>query len=108
MRSNCLVLGCGNTNGAGISFFHVPQEPIYRDVYRRFSRRGTHYVIKPDARICSDHFHPSLKVKKKRSVCLKKKSVPTIFKQGSETITVTFDDSIMHYIEQDTLLNPAY
>lgn len=108
MRSNCLVLGCENTNGGGISFFKVPLDPIYRDVYRRFSRRGSHYVIKPDARICSDHFHASLKVQKKRSVSLKKKSVPTIYKQGSETIIVNFDDSVMHYLEEDTLLNPAY
>lgn len=86
-----------------MNFFRVPTEPIGRDIFIRFSRRGSDFVVKQNHAICSDHFHPSC-IKKSRLI---RGAVPTIFKKGSETIEVTFDESILHYKEEDTVLKPA-
>lgn len=62
--------------------------------------------------MCQDHFDPSCYVYKRKQQCLAKNSIPTIFlretAEGLEKIVLTFDQDIQHYVEEDTLLNPAF
>ena len=93
-------------------FYRFPSDPTLRDVWLTFTRRGTDYEVKKSSFICQDHFDGSCFVIKKKQVCLAKGTIPTIFyrntAEGEEKIVLTFDHDVLHYAEEDTLLNPVY
>lgn len=108
-----MVIGCRNCsqNSRNKHFYKVPKFEPLRSSWITFSRRGEYYG---DRRlyICEDHFHPSCFDYKKKQVLLAKGTVPTIFRrltaEGEEIVVVTYDSAIHHYLEEGTLLNPAY
>jgi THAP domain/Zinc-finger associated domain (zf-AD) len=112
---SCSVIGCSSRSNPlnRKRFYGFPIDQTIRDVWTTFTRRGSDYVIKSSSYICEDHFDPSCFVFKKKQICLAKDTIPTIFNRmtpegESEKIVLTFDRDIMHYVEEDTLLNPVY
>lgn len=111
---SCCVIDCRNrrTREKGNHFFRFPPEQPYRDLWINFSRRGSDFVVKKHSKICQDHFKSSCLVYKKKVVLLANHSVPTIFyretPKGTEKIVLKLDPDLMHYINAESLLNPAY
>lgn len=112
VAKNCVVLNCNSfsTNDNSKKYFSVPSAEPLRSVFMTFSRRGEYFRW---GQICSDHFHPScLETTKKKVVKLKKDAVPTMFREitadGEEVVVVTYDPESHRYLEESSLLNPAY
>lgn len=112
---SCSVIGCPSRSSPSSRkrFYGFPSDQTIRDVWTTFTRRGSDYVIKSSSYICEDHFDSVCFVFKKKQICLAKDTIPTIFYRTTpegetEKIVLTFDRDIMHYIEEDTLLNPVY
>ncbi|CRL07924.1 CLUMA_CG020945, isoform A [Clunio marinus] len=117
---NCAVIGCrpfskldNPKNDKRVRFFPFPKEQPWKDIWITFTRRGSDFEVTSSSGICEEHFsRADFNVKKKNKI-LKKEAVPTIFKRetsdgGLETVVLTFDRSILHYLDADTLLPPAY
>jgi THAP domain/Zinc-finger associated domain (zf-AD) len=111
---SCSVANCSSrTRKDNKHFYHFPNDQTIRDVWTTFTRRGADYEVKNSSYICEDHFDPSCFVFKKKQICLAKDTIPTIFYRTtpegeSEKIVLTFDRDIMHYVEEDTLLNLVF
>lgn len=111
---SCSVVGCSNRTVADKHkhFYKFPREECYRDIWLTFTRRGSDYTVKDSSCICEEHFDPSCFIYKKKQQCLAKFTVPTIFYRQTpdciEKIVLTFDRDVLHYVEEDTLLNPAF
>lgn len=111
---SCSVVGCKSRSAAskGKHFYRFPIDSPLREIWTTFTRRGNDYELKKSSVMCQDHFDPSCFVVKKKQVCLAKSTIPTIFyrttSEGEERIMLTFDHDVMHYVEEDTLLNPVY
>ena len=112
---SCTVVGCLSRSSTQKNkhFYHFPSEQTLQDVWKIFTRRGNDYGVKKSSYICEDHFDPSCFVFKKKQICLAKNTIPTIFYRTTpegetERILLTFDRDVMHYIEEDTLLNPIF
>lgn len=112
---NCSVVGCSNRSMPSEKrrFYGFPNDPIFQEVWKIFTRRESDFQIKSSSYICENHFHPSCFLFKKKNICLKKNSVPTVFHRTTsdgenERIELTFDRLVMHYIGEDTLLNPVF
>ena len=109
----CLALGCyNNTSDNGIlHFFQLPKNETIRDIWIRFSRRGNEYDVKKYTYLCEEHFDPSCFDRKQKKTFLVKNSIPSIFikntPNGQEKRALTFDQSILHYVEEDTFLKPV-
>lgn len=110
---SCIVVGCKSrtTDDKSKHFYKFPKD-YRKEIWITFSRRGQDYEPKDSSVVCQDHFDPSCYVYKKKQQCLAKDSIPTIFyretQEGIEKIVLTFDNDVMHYVEEDTLLNPAF
>jgi THAP domain/Zinc-finger associated domain (zf-AD) len=115
LKMGCSVVGCSSrtTPSNKKRFFLFPNNQTIRQIWKTFTRRGRDFVIKDrSSYVCEDHFNPSCFVLKKKSICLAKDTIPTIFYRKTpegetEKIVLTFDQEIMHYDEEDTLLSPA-
>ena len=112
---SCTVIGCLSRSSTQKDkhFYRFPSDPIFKDVWIIFTRRGNDYQIKKSSVVCQDHFDPSCFVVKKKQICLAKNTIPTIFYRSTpegefEKYVLTFDRDVMHYVEEDTLLNPVY
>lgn len=111
---SCSVIGCNSrtTKDKKKHFYQFPKEQPFRDIWITFTRRGSDYEVKKSSCMCQDHFDPSCYVVKKKQQCLAKNSIPTIFNrqtpEGFERIVLTFDNFVLHYVEEDTLLNPVF
>lgn len=105
----CFVLGCDlYLKDRTISRFRIPDDPIMQEVFKTFARRDSEYVVKDNTRICGAHFSQDAFQRRKSMIYLKKNAVPTLLKKGNETIELTFDHSVMHYLEENTVLKPAF
>ncbi|CRL07926.1 CLUMA_CG021004, isoform A [Clunio marinus] len=112
----CAVVGCKSRTvkkgEQGVHFYRIPKEQPWKDIWTTFTRRGSDFEVKKFTSICHEHFAASAFDYKKKLTLLQKNAVPTIFKRdtlnGLETVVLTFDRSVLHYVETDTLLNPAY
>ena len=112
---SCSVVGCSNRSMPNEKrrFYGFPSDPIFKEIWITFTRRENDFQIKSSSYVCENHFHPSCFLFKKKNICLAKNTVPTIFyrttSEGeSERIELTFDRDVMHYIGEDTLLNPVF
>jgi THAP domain/Zinc-finger associated domain (zf-AD) len=114
---SCVVIGCRRkpyTYEKGLHHYNFPSDPILRDVWITFSRRGSDFQIKKSTVVCEKHFEKSCFKKRKKQLRLVTGSVPTIFYRETSTgsiekVQVHFDSSVMHYSEVDMeLLKPAY
>lgn len=109
--NSCAVVGCINRTVAdkNVHFYHFPtKDPALREVWKTFSRRGSDYKIRQNTVICHEHFDPSCYDVKAKQMRIKTGSIPTIFYRSREKIILTFDRDLMHYVEEETLLNPVY
>lgn len=112
---SCSVVGCSNRSMPNEKrrFYGFPSNPIFKEIWITFTRRENDFQIKSSSYICENHFHPSCFLFKKKNICLAKSTVPTIFYRTTsegenERIELTFDRDVMHYIGEDTLLNPVF
>jgi Zinc-finger associated domain (zf-AD) len=108
--SSCIVVGCKKEPLDKLRRgFGMPEDPLLREVWVKFSRRGIDFKVKPSHSMCSKHFEDFCFSNSK----LLPGSVPTIFyKQtpsGPKKVKVSFDRSVMDYSEADMIqLKPAY
>jgi THAP domain/Zinc-finger associated domain (zf-AD) len=108
--SSCIVVGCRKEPfEKGVKCFALPKDPLLREVWVKFSRRGSDFKVKHSNALCSKHFDNFCFSNSK----LIPGSVPTIFYKhspsGSKRIELKFDSSVMDYLEADTRhLKPAY
>ena len=112
---SCTVIGCLSRSSTQKDkhFYRFPSDPTFKEIWITFTRRGNDYQIKKSSVVCQDHFDPSCFVVKKKQICLAKNTIPTIFYRSTqegeiEKYVLTFDRDVMHYVEEDTLLNPIY
>ena len=107
----CFALGCHNKLSDHLKFFKLPKNETIRDIWIRFSRRGNEYEVKDNTYLCEEHFDPSCFLHKQKKTFLLKNSIPSIFikntPNGQEKRALTFDQSILHYVEEDTFLKPV-
>lgn len=99
----CSVASCKNRFIRGTKhFFRFPKD-WRRELWMKFTQRGSHFIPKSSSTICEDHFASESCQKKKNRVIMSKDAVPTIMVRDSQQYEIRFDAERRDYFDEDFL-----
>lgn len=99
----CSVASCKNRFIRGTKhFFRFPKD-WRRELWMKFTQRGSHFIAKGSSTICEDHFTSESFHKKKDRVLMSKDAVPTIMIRDSHQFEIRFDAERRDYFDEDFL-----
>lgn len=101
--NTCSVDGCDNNSAKDEKhFYQFPKVQPLKDIWTKFTRRGSDFEVTWASCICQDHFEPSCFITKNKKQCLKSNSIPKIFNRqttgGVERIALTYDSDLQQYV----------